>query len=98
MRNLTQTVKDFADAWGHEALNALKMGVLGARIGGLQGAAIGAAAGFVGLTTSLKELGSALENPLVLAAFGGRGRFPPGHDRGRSRGSGGSGYRDNPGD
>lgn len=71
LRDLVQTVKDFAEAWAEPALNALKMGVIGGRIAGLQGAALGAAAGFAGLTTSLRELADALQNPLVLAFLGG---------------------------
>ncbi len=70
LQNLTQRVQEFAASWGDEALQALKMGVIGGRIAGLQGAAIGAAAGFMGLTTSLKELSQAMNDPMVLTLFG----------------------------
>lgn len=68
---LTEKVREFANEWQEPTLKALKMGILGLRIGGLKGAALGAAAGFMGLTSSLRELSQAMENPAVLALMGG---------------------------
>jgi uncharacterized protein YjiS (DUF1127 family) len=68
---LTQKFREFAEAWSEPTLNALKMGVIGARIAGLQGAALGATAGFMGLTSTLRELAEILQNPAMMALMGG---------------------------
>ncbi|MHB8071559.1 MAG: hypothetical protein ACYDHF_06370 [Candidatus Cryosericum sp.] len=73
-KTLMQITSLFGKVWDEPGLSMLKNGIIGAQLWGVKGAALGAAAGFMGLKLELKDLSTILNDPmlstLLLAGLG----------------------------